>query len=161
RLTLYFPSVGASHFPPMKLSYRGWTDTTLPDCPGGTYFTVPLLAFGFTGHRQPTHARLTGYSAQSPRSRSITAANDLMPATAVTFCSAHRRAGLGMLTAMTTWQQQRNRTRIEVHGTVQGVGFRPFVYRLATHLGIEGDVHNDAGHVVVRATGEADPLSEF
>ena len=66
-----------------------------------------------------------------------------------------------MLAAMTTWQEQRNRTRIEVHGTVQGVGFRPFVYRLATRLGIEGDVRNDAGHVVVRATGEAYPLSEF
>ncbi|GAA4659451.1 MULTISPECIES: carbamoyltransferase HypF [Amycolatopsis] len=53
------------------------------------------------------------------------------------------------------------RTRIEVHGTVQGVGFRPFVYRLATRLGIEGDVRNAGGHVVVRAAGAADPLAQF
>jgi hydrogenase maturation protein HypF len=40
-----------------------------------------------------------------------------------------------------------------VHGTVQGVGFRPFVYRLATSLGLDGWVRNAGGHVVVEAAG--------
>ena len=44
--------------------------------------------------------------------------------------------------------------RIEVVGTVQGVGFRPWVYRLATQLGITGQVHNDVRGVTVEAFGE-------
>jgi hydrogenase maturation protein HypF len=52
-------------------------------------------------------------------------------------------------------------TRIEVHGTVQGVGFRPFVYRLATGLGLDGDVCNAGGYVVIRATGQQAALTTF
>ena len=44
--------------------------------------------------------------------------------------------------------------RIEVVGTVQGVGFRPWVYRIATQLGIHGQVRNDVGGVTVEAFGE-------
>ncbi len=51
--------------------------------------------------------------------------------------------------------------RIEVSGTVQGVGFRPFVYRLANELGIEGSVRNAGGWVVVEALGESQVLDRF
>ncbi|MDX8052173.1 carbamoyltransferase HypF [Lentzea sp. BCCO 10_0798] len=51
--------------------------------------------------------------------------------------------------------------RIEVHGAVQGVGFRPHVFRLATELGIHGDVRNVGGHVVITACGPPDTLSAF
>lgn len=42
---------------------------------------------------------------------------------------------------------------VEVHGTVQGVGFRPFVHRVATGLGLDGWVLNRDGHVEVVVAG--------
>ena len=47
----------------------------------------------------------------------------------------------------------RRRLRIEVHGAVQGVGFRPFVYRLATGLGLLGWVINDTRGVFIEVEG--------
>ena len=40
-----------------------------------------------------------------------------------------------------------------VEGVVQGVGFRPFVWRLATELGLSGRVRNAAGRVEIEASG--------
>ena len=57
--------------------------------------------------------------------------------------------------------QRRVGRRIVVHGTVQGVGFRPFVYRLAVELGLDGTVRNADGHVVIEASGTSDALDEF
>ena len=45
------------------------------------------------------------------------------------------------------------RARIRVEGTVQGVGFRPFVYRLASELELTGFVRNDERGVVIEAEG--------
>jgi hydrogenase maturation protein HypF len=42
---------------------------------------------------------------------------------------------------------------IEVRGVVQGVGFRPFVWRLATELGLDGRVINSAGQVEIEVAG--------
>ncbi len=50
---------------------------------------------------------------------------------------------------------------LRVRGTVQGVGFRPFVLRLATEIGVRGWVRNDAEGVLVRAVGEAPRLEEL
>jgi hydrogenase maturation protein HypF len=47
------------------------------------------------------------------------------------------------------------RLRVRVRGTVQGVGFRPFVYRLARRLGLEGWVCNDGGGVLAEVQGAA------
>ena len=55
----------------------------------------------------------------------------------------------------------RTARRLDVHGTVQGVGFRPFVYRLATELGIDGSVRNAGGHVVIEASAAAASLDEL
>ena len=50
---------------------------------------------------------------------------------------------------------------IEVHGVVQGVGFRPFVYRAATHHLINGWVLNATTGVHIHAEGESKNLDEF
>ncbi|HVV30866.1 MAG TPA: carbamoyltransferase HypF [Mycobacteriales bacterium] len=54
---------------------------------------------------------------------------------------------------MTTPNRPVVRRRIRVTGTVQGVGFRPYVYTLARHLGLVGSVRNDAEGVLVEAQG--------
>ena len=48
-----------------------------------------------------------------------------------------------------------------VRGTVQGVGFRPFVYRLATSLGLAGMVRNSPRGVVIEVEGERQTISVF
>jgi len=50
---------------------------------------------------------------------------------------------------------------ITLTGHVQGVGFRPFVYRLATTHGLTGYVQNRLGEVRVLATGPAEALRTF
>ncbi|HVT75541.1 MAG TPA: carbamoyltransferase HypF, partial [Acidimicrobiales bacterium] len=50
------------------------------------------------------------------------------------------------------------RRRIRVSGIVQGVGFRPFVYREATRLGLRGWVRNDDRGVLIEAQGDAAAL---
>ncbi|GIX43676.1 MAG: carbamoyltransferase HypF [Candidatus Hydrogenedentota bacterium] len=53
------------------------------------------------------------------------------------------------------------RLHLSIRGTVQGVGFRPFVYRLATELGLTGWVVNDSQGVEVEVEGRPAALAEF
>lgn len=55
----------------------------------------------------------------------------------------------------------RGRLRVIVRGAVQGVGFRPFVYRLATEMGLHGWVVNSAQGVIIEIEGEPDLLRDF
>ena len=50
---------------------------------------------------------------------------------------------------------------IAIHGAVQGVGFRPFVYRLATELSLSGWVSNSSQGVMIEAEGEKTILDSF
>jgi len=51
--------------------------------------------------------------------------------------------------------------RITVRGTVQGVGMRPFVYRLATSEGVRGRVRNDGRGVLIEAFAAPEVLRRF
>jgi len=53
------------------------------------------------------------------------------------------------------------RLKIRIEGAVQGVGFRPFVWRLATELGLFGSVMNGVEGVVIEADGNKDALEVF
>jgi hydrogenase maturation protein HypF len=53
------------------------------------------------------------------------------------------------------------RVRARVEGTVQGVGFRPFAYRLARELDLAGHVLNDERGVVVEIEGEGRRVDAF
>ncbi len=53
------------------------------------------------------------------------------------------------------------RMRVEVEGTIQGVGFRPFVYRLASELGLTGWVKNTRNGVVIEVEGAVPVVETF
>jgi hydrogenase maturation protein HypF len=53
------------------------------------------------------------------------------------------------------------RTSVRVEGVVQGVGFRPFVYSLATRLGLAGWVGNDVDGVFAEVEGPAERIRDF
>jgi hydrogenase maturation protein HypF len=53
------------------------------------------------------------------------------------------------------------RLRIILRGAVQGVGFRPFVYRLATEMNLTGWVLNSSAGLVVEVEGLSDQLAIF
>ena len=55
----------------------------------------------------------------------------------------------------------RGARRLSVTGVVQGVGFRPFVYGLATRLGLSGWVLNHSGGVDIQIEGEAAAMQRF
>lgn len=51
--------------------------------------------------------------------------------------------------------------RISVYGIVQGVGFRPFISRIADRIGIKGSVANRGSYVEIFACGDYENLDEF
>jgi hydrogenase maturation protein HypF len=53
------------------------------------------------------------------------------------------------------------RERIHVNGIVQGVGFRPFVYRLAHECKLGGYVNNASDGVLIEVEGAPEALEEF
>ncbi len=55
----------------------------------------------------------------------------------------------------------RTRLRARVEGVVQGVGFRPFVHRLARQHMLSGWVRNDARGVLLEVEGEAEAVERF
>src|SRR5579872_4674353 len=53
------------------------------------------------------------------------------------------------------------RRQIEVSGIVQGVGFRPYVYRLAIGRHLSGTIHNTSSGVTIEVQGPAETVQDF
>ena len=51
--------------------------------------------------------------------------------------------------------------KLNINGIVQGVGFRPFVYKLASRHEIKGDVSNTSSGVVIHIEGIRDNIESF
>jgi hydrogenase maturation protein HypF len=51
--------------------------------------------------------------------------------------------------------------RLNVNGIVQGVGFRPFIYQLAAHYGLKGEVANTSSGVSIHIEGYAEQVASF
>ncbi|RXT07955.1 carbamoyltransferase HypF [Ammoniphilus sp. CFH 90114] len=61
----------------------------------------------------------------------------------------------------TSTVHEKERRRVEVSGIVQGVGFRPFVFRLAHAYHLKGYVRNDTGAVTIEVEGWTHQLDQF
>jgi hydrogenase maturation protein HypF len=55
----------------------------------------------------------------------------------------------------------RHARRIVLSGRVQGVGFRPFVHRIANEFDLKGWVKNGSGRVFIHVEGSPDAITEF
>ena len=53
------------------------------------------------------------------------------------------------------------RRQIEVAGIVQGVGFRPYIYRLAIERHLCGNVSNNSSGVIIEVQGPLEAVEEF
>lgn len=62
---------------------------------------------------------------------------------------------------LSTSDQNLSRLSLTIRGAVQGVGFRPFVYRLATQLNLKGWVNNSVGGVFIEVEGCSESLERF
>ena len=51
--------------------------------------------------------------------------------------------------------------RLSINGIVQGVGFRPFVYQLARHYGLKGEVANTSHGVTIHIEGKEEKIHSF
>lgn len=66
-----------------------------------------------------------------------------------------------MVQSQPTISVSQHRERLIIQGVVQGVGFRPFVYRVAKKLGLNGFVQNNASGVLIEIEGSTSALQTF
>lgn len=66
-----------------------------------------------------------------------------------------------MLDAVAPAKGRRLALEVRVRGTVQGVGFRPTVWRIARECGVVGSIRNDAQGVLIEVGGRSGSVSDF
>src|ERR1700733_10924823 len=74
---------------------------------------------------------------------------------------AERRIRACTLAMTTASRPAPQRLRLTLRGAVQGVGFRPFVYRLPPEMSLTGWVLNSSSGLVVEVEGLPDDLRRF
>src|SRR3989338_10011608 len=57
--------------------------------------------------------------------------------------------------------EELQRLKVVIRGAVQGVGFRPFIYRLAEQLHLKGWVRNTTEGILIEAEGPVQNLKQF
>lgn len=67
----------------------------------------------------------------------------------------------GLTSSSRTQKNKMHGLRVHITGIVQGVGFRPFVYNLATRLDLKGWVRNTSAGVDIEVDGDKDSLDSF
>ena len=72
-----------------------------------------------------------------------------------------RQATAAGLSETIVWWHRISGTLVQVEGVVQGVGFRPFVYSLATRLGLAGQVGNNTAGVFIEIEGPPPRVRDF
>ena len=72
-----------------------------------------------------------------------------------------RQPGSAATQQKNTHQSDRVCYHMVIHGYVQGVGFRPFVFRLANELKIKGYVANNSGQVTIEAEASQEKIELF
>ena len=77
--------------------------------------------------------------------------------------TSHRRTVLGQAIRpdLEVAEAPPMRLKLAVRGAVQGVGFRPFVFRLASELGLTGWVNNSSQGVFIEVEGSRPQLETF
>jgi hydrogenase maturation protein HypF len=66
-----------------------------------------------------------------------------------------------MIRVKTKIQESRARLKMNIRGVVQGVGFRPFIHRLASELNLPGWVNNSPQGVFIEVEGQRSDLENF
>ncbi|MGD0834291.1 MAG: carbamoyltransferase HypF [Candidatus Dormibacteria bacterium] len=84
-----------------------------------------------------------------------------IPPSRATSSAPPRRAGDPGGLVVAAFPEVRVRRTYTIHGLVQGVGFRPFVWSLAARHGLTGSVRNTSGAVIVEAEGTPGALETF
>ena len=106
---------------------------------------VTIACVGYGG------GRVASRGARRPRHRHALGAHPAHPRGAGERVPRAEGAGRGRV----------RRVRARVEGTVQGVGFRPFVYRLASELDLAGFVLNDERGVLLEVEGRESAVDGF
>lgn len=65
------------------------------------------------------------------------------------------------MSSIDSLSEQKEARCLEIEGIVQGVGFRPFIYRLAGQYGLSGDVANNSAGVIIHVEGSSGAIDHF
>lgn len=111
--------------------------------------------------RAPERGTVLGIEIDSAPARRLAALTPAVRRAAGRAAERARRCAQQLGAAAADGSGARARERLAVRGTVQGVGFRPFVWRIAASLQLAGFVRNSPSGVEIEVEGPRRALDEF